>query len=115
VHVRRGAQPALVREAFSWGALFFGWVWLLLHRAWIPAVLLLAGTIVVLLLTPAAARPLVAAGIAVLQGLFGNDMRRWSLERRGFACAHVIAARDEDGALVRLLDRRPDLAEAFAA
>jgi hypothetical protein len=51
----------------------------------------------------------------VLQGLFGNDMRRWSLERRGFACAHVIAARDEDGALVRLLDRRPDLAEAFAA
>ena len=83
-------QPVLVREGFSWGALFFGWIWLLLHRAWLPALLLLAGTIVVILLTPAAARPLVAAGIAVLQGLFGNDLRRWSLERRGFAFAHVV-------------------------
>ncbi len=105
----------LVREGFSWGALFFGWIWLLLHRAWLPALLLLAGAIVIILLTPAAARPLVAAGIAVLQGLLGNDLRRWSLERRGFAFAHVVAARDEDGALVRLLNRRPDLTEAFAA
>ncbi|MBV9652923.1 MAG: DUF2628 domain-containing protein [Acetobacteraceae bacterium] len=114
VHLRRNATPALVREGFSWGAFFFGWIWLLAHRAWIAAALWLAGTIVVIVLTPAAARPLVGVAIAVLQGLFGNDLRRWSLERRGFALAHVVAARDSEGALVRLLDRRPDLAETFA-
>ncbi len=114
MHLRRNAQPALVLEGFSWGAFFFGWIWVLAHRAWIVALLLLAATIIALLFTPAAARPLVAIGIAVLQGLFGNDLRRWSLERRGFALAQVVAARDEEGAMARLLDRRPDLVEAFA-
>jgi hypothetical protein len=36
-------------------------------------------------------------------------MVRWSLARRGFLLAHVLAARTEDEALARLLDRRPDL------
>jgi len=114
VHVRKGREPVLVREAFSWGALFFGWLWLLLHRAWIPGALLLALTILVGVLTGGDGRVLLIGAIAVLQGLFGNDLRCWSLERRGYALAHVVAAPDEDGALVRLLDRRPDLAETFA-
>jgi hypothetical protein len=50
----------------------------------------------------------------VLQGLFGNDLWRWSLERRGYTLAHVVAAADSDSALLRLLQRRPDLAEALA-
>jgi hypothetical protein len=113
-HVRPGSEPVLVREGFSWGALFFGWLWLLLHRAWIPAILLLASGIVIAALTSGDTRLLLLGALAVLQGLFGNDLWRWSLERRGYTLAHVVAAANADGALLRLLQRRPDLAEALA-
>ena len=48
-------------------------------------------------------------GLAWGWGVFGRDLVRWSLARRGFDEAHVIAARDADTALARLLARRPDL------
>jgi Protein of unknown function (DUF2628) len=114
VHVREGAEPLLVREGFSWGALVFGWVWLLLHRAWIPALLLLAAGIAVTALTTDGVRALLAGAIVVLQGLFGNDLRRWGLERRGYRLAHVVGARDAEGALARVLQHQPELAQALA-
>ena len=46
-------------------------------------------------------------------GLFGNDMRRWSLGLRGFTLLEVVSARDETEALGQLLQRRPDLAGRF--
>lgn len=113
-HLRAGAEPVLVREGFSWGALIFGWIWMLLHRAWIPALLLFAAGVIVAALTTDGIRLVLIGVIAAIQGLFGNDLWRWSLERRGYTLAHVVAARDPDGALARLLQRRPDLAEALA-
>jgi hypothetical protein len=108
-HTRPHRAPVLVREAFSWGALVFGPLWLLAHRAWIAGVLLLClGIAVAVLVPPATGVPLLLA-IAWAQGLYGRDLVRWSLARRGFLLAHVIAARDADAALARLLDRRPDL------
>ena len=85
----------LVREGFSWAALILGPVWLLANRAWIPAALTLAAEV-------AAARtwPLGLA-VAVGIGLFGRDLVRWSLARRGFALVHVVAGRDQDEALAR--------------
>jgi uncharacterized protein DUF2628 len=114
VHLRDGSPPVLVREGFSWGALIFGWLWLLLHRAWIPGLLLLAAGIAVVALTTDGVRAILLGAIALLQGLFGNDLRRWSLERRGYRLQHVVAARNVEGALARLLEGRPELAEAIA-
>jgi Protein of unknown function (DUF2628) len=113
-HVRVGAEPVLVREGFSWGALIFGWLWLLLHRAWIPALLLLASGLAIGALTADGLRAVLLGGMIVLQGLFGNDLRRWSLERRGYRLEHVVAARDAEGALARLLQYRPELAQTLA-
>ena len=104
----------LVREGFSWAALIFGWLWLLAHRAWVPALLVFAAGVLAAALTADGLRLILIGAIAAMQGLFGNDLRRWSLERRGYALAYVLAARDSEGALARLLDRRPDLAEALA-
>jgi Protein of unknown function (DUF2628) len=112
-HIRSGAAPVLVREGFSWGALCFGPVWLALHRAWIAAVLTLAATILVIVLASGGATAALLTALIVLLGLSGNDLRRWSLERRGFLLAQVVVARDELEALRRLLDRRPDLRGAF--
>jgi hypothetical protein len=106
-----GQPPVLVEEGFSWGALVFGPFWLLAGRAWIAAALVLAVYIVLGALAPGWSL-LVAS---VLMGLFGHDLRRMSLEHRGYGLAHVVAASNSDLALVRLLARRPDLVDAAVA
>ena len=114
-HLKPGRDPVLVREGFSWGALFFGPLWFAAQRAWIPAALHLA----LLVLVPALIRPpyagITLTAVAVLAGLMGRDLVRWTLERRGYVLAHVLAARDEDGALARLLTYRPEVATSLAA
>lgn len=110
VHLKPDREPVLLREGWSWGAFLFGPFWLLFQRAWVPAALWLALTVVLPALAPAPARPVVGFALSVLAGLLGRDLVRWSLPRRGYELAHVLAARDEEGALARLFAARPDLA-----
>ena len=114
-HLRHGAAPAVVPEGFAWGACFLGPFWLAARRAWVAAALSLAAYALVLALTAGDAEVLLLLGLAVLHGLSGHDLRRWAMERRGFALAQVVFAHDETDALARLLERRPDLAGSFAA
>ena len=107
-----GRAPVLLREGFSWGAFFFGPFWLLAHRAWIPGavallVFALAGGV------RGAAVPLWGV-LAVAAGVFGRDLVRWSWEQRGYHLAHVLAARNGEAALARLLAARTDLAGFYA-
>jgi hypothetical protein len=104
--------PVLVREGFSWGAFLFGPAWLLTHRLWLAALLWLAAVPAAALLLPAGA----AAGLPVLQFLLGcqaRDLLRRALARRGYAEAHVVAERDGERALARLIAERPELASAW--
>jgi hypothetical protein len=112
-HIRSGAAPVLVREGFSWGALFFGPLWLAAHRVWVPAVLSLAAFVLIVLLTEngLAAASLIA--LVVLLGLSGHDLRRWSLDHRGYLLSQVVVGRDELEAMARLLERRPDLKGSY--
>ena len=113
VHLKTDAEPVLLREGWSWGAFVFGPFWLLSQRAWIPGILVLALTLV---LAAAARQPtqgLLSLALGVLLGLLGRDLVRWSLERRGYQLAHVLAARDEGSALGRLLTARTDLAARY--
>jgi hypothetical protein len=107
-HTSGNAAPLLVREGFSWGAFLFGPFWLLAQRAWIPGLLVLCADFAVLL-TPAPVRGVLTLAAAWAAGLFGRDLVRWSLGRRGYDFVHVIAAPDDDAAMARLLARRPDL------
>ncbi len=112
-HIRSGRPPVLVPEGFSWGALVFGPIWLAVHRAWIAAVLTLAATVLIIALAKGGAATALLLALIVLLGLSGHDLRRWSLDHRGYLLAQVIAARDELEALANLLDRRPDLKGSF--
>jgi hypothetical protein len=112
-HLRGGAPPVLVREGWSWGALFFGPLWFASHRAWIPAALDLAALVLAGAVAGGPVRVAVVAALVVGQGLFGRDLLRWSLDFRGYTLAHVLVARDGEAALARLLHRRPDLIGAF--
>ena len=108
-HLRPNRPPVLVKEGFAWGALLFGPLWLLAHRAWVAGVIALA-----VLVLAAAARPSLALGVMVLLGFTGRDLVRWGLGRQGYALAHVVAARNGDDAFLRLLAHRPDLSAGAA-
>jgi hypothetical protein len=113
-HLHTARPPALVRDAFSLGAFLFGPLWLALHRAWIPAVLALAATVLIVALTRAPGTIVLLLGEMVLLGLSGRDLVRWSLARRGYVLLHAVVARDADAALARLLDARAELAGRYA-
>ncbi len=111
--LKHDAEPVLVHEGFAWGALVFGPVWLALHRAWIPAAISLAAFVLIGLLAPRPAATILMVGLAVLLGLTGQDLRRWSLEWRGYLLVHVLAAINRDDAFMRLMTLRPDLAARY--
>ena len=114
LHTRLGEPPELVAEGFAWGALVFGPFWLLARGAALPGLL---GLCVAFLFAVLPA-PYGSAALPVLMwgfGLFGHDLRRWSLARRGYALAGVIRARSQEDALARLFaERRELMAEALA-
>jgi uncharacterized protein DUF2628 len=111
--LRPDAEPVLVREGFSWGALLFGPLWLAAHRAWVPAAISLAAYVMIAVLLPRPTASIVIVGVAVIHGLTGQDLRRWALEWRGYLLAHVLAATDRDDAFMRLMGLRPDLAVRY--
>ncbi len=104
-HLRPGDPPCLLREGFSFAAFLFGFLYLLVHRAWLPATLNLAALLLTLALVRLVGNPAPLLGLAILQGLFALDLRRWSVARRGFTPGPVVAAADHDQALVRLGER----------
>jgi hypothetical protein len=94
---------AFVRDSFSWGAFFFGPLWLLRHQlwlaflGWLAAVLLLwAASYWVGLSSSAVFWSYVA--IAVFLGLEGGMLRGASLRRRGFDIADIVASESRDHA-----------------
>ncbi len=103
----------LVREGFCWGALIFGPFWLAAHRAWIAAALTLAAAVLIVFLTGDGVSAALLVTLIVLLGLSGQDLRRWSLDHRGYLLAQIIVAHTELEALGQLLERRPDLRGMF--
>jgi Protein of unknown function (DUF2628) len=114
-HEKPHASPVLVREGFSLGALVFGPLWLVAHRAWIPAV----ASFLLAILFPLLIRPptsiVLVLGLALLLGFSGRDLVRWSIARRGYLESSIVAGRNEDEAMERLLTGRPDLLERSMA
>jgi hypothetical protein len=108
--LKSDAEPILVKEGFSWGALILGPFWLAAHRAWVAAAISLAAYVLLATVVAQPAAGILAIGLAVILGMTGNDLRRWALEHRGYLLVHVLAAGSKDDAFTRLLTHRPDLA-----
>jgi hypothetical protein len=110
-HEKLNASPVLVREGFSFGALFFGPLWLAAHRAWLPALAMILLTLLALLLTHPPARIILILGLALLAGFSGRDLVRWSVTRRGYLETNIVTGRNQYDAQARLLEARPDLVQ----
>jgi len=112
-HLKPDAEPVLVREGFSWGALILGPLWLAAHRAWVAAGISFAASVLINVLAPEPPAGILSAGLAVILGLTGHDLCSWALEQRGYNLLHVLAGRDRDDAWLRLMTNRPDLAARY--
>jgi hypothetical protein len=112
VHTRDASRPVLVPERFTWAGLLFGPFWLLSRGAWLAGLIALAADFAILFAKIGPAGTVLGFGTAWLIGLFGNDLRRWSLDRRGYRLTEVVAEQDQDAALARLLTRRPELLQS---
>lgn len=107
-----GGDIVPVKEGFCWPALLFGPLWALWHGLWsvalglvaLIALLGAAGAVLGLDVVTAAA---LSMGTATAIGGTANDLRRWTLERRGFSEEGVAMGFGEDAALRRFLDNTP--------
>jgi Protein of unknown function (DUF2628) len=109
-----GRPPLLIREGFSFWAFLFGPFWLFAHRAWLAGLVVLVGLVGVNLL-PDPYGIALALAAHLLLGFQGQDLRRWTLARRGWSLAHVVQAHSAEGALARLLQAEPRLLPLYAA
>ena len=109
-----GKPPLLIPEGFSFWAFLFGPFWLFVHRAWLVGFVVLIG-LVVLNMLPDPYGIALALAAHLLLGFQGQDLRRWTLARRGWSLAHVVQGRDAEGALARLLQAEPRLLPLYAA
>jgi len=124
VHTRRGSldidrDVVIVKEGFSWPAFIFSVIWAIWCRLWLVAIGLLvveviASAMMAWLNTSMTTQAIVAVGLALGLGVFGNDLWRWTLARRGFVMSDVVAAADRDAAEQRYFERHPQLAEEYA-
>ena len=119
VHLRRPVADAvrdfvLIKEGFCWPAALFTAFWAAATGMWLVAIALLAADVGIGMAAGALgfgpAGQVVATvlfGFAV--GLFGNDIRRWTLSRRGFTHVGISSGVDAETAEVRFLQDSPDL------
>jgi len=86
----------LVREGFCWPAFAFNFLWLLWHRLWlvllayVALALVLSAAVEWLNLAPAAAF-VSSLTLQLLLGFEANDLRRWTLARRGYRTVGITA------------------------
>ena len=125
LHLPRDARPGdpaaldeaeLVKDAFSWGAFFFTFLWFFFHRLWLAGlgVLVLVfgfGALLQVLNVHEAAGTVAALLLQALIGLEANSLRRWTLARHGYALVDVVTGADKDEAeakaFARWLAQRP--------
>ncbi len=111
------ARVIFVKEGFSWPAFFFNWVWALFKGLWITALGLFLAEIVLgaavgSLQVSAPAQSIASFTFFVLTGLFGNDLARMELARKGYREAGVVVARNLEAAEQRAFERLPALVRA---
>jgi hypothetical protein len=107
--IDRAEKLVFIKEGFSWPALVFAPIWLLLHRLWWP----LLGYVVLSVALQVAqkalrldpdAMGLVMFGVNLLVAFEADALRRWSLERKGWHTLATVSGRTAEDAERRFFD-----------
>ena len=96
----------LLREGFSWWALIFPLPWLVIKGMWIVLLVALGVQFAIWGLAEAvdlsdAARVILSLSINLILAFEGNNLLRWTYERRGFEEVGLVHGQDLDEAEYR--------------
>jgi len=109
---RRTDDAVLVRDGFHILALLLPVVWLLYHRLWLEALVVLAAGVVLGSLGSwfdiGATAPVASLMLAIFVGLEGSAMKISALRRRGWREWGVVEADNAEDAEIRYLSARHD-------
>ncbi|MGI9386740.1 MAG: DUF2628 domain-containing protein [Methyloligellaceae bacterium] len=105
----RAESILFVKDGFAWLALFFPVLWMLFQRMWL---VLLAFLIIVSALEAGLAAAglgemlagWVTLGASVLFAFQANDLRRWTLARRGYSVAGLVTGRNREECEMRFFE-----------
>ena len=113
VHEKGGVEGEVefVREGFSILAFLFTFLWLWVHRAWLAGFVVLAVDALLALFQSSLGVPeylFIAIQIAISMGvgIFGQDLYRSALERRGFTETGVATGESLEEAEMRYFGKR---------
>ncbi len=103
----RAERVAFVKEGIAWWALVFPVLWLLYHRLWVVLIGFLGVVFLVelaLLLAGfgEAGAALAALVVQILFAMEANDLRRWTLRRRGYRMIGAVTALNRTEAELKL-------------
>lgn len=112
---RNRDEAQFIRDGFAFVAFFIPVVWLLWHRLWVEAALVLVATVGFAVLgqvTGFIGPPLLSLLFSLFFGLEGSALRMMALERRGWRHAGVVEADSSEDAETRYFfgaeDERPE-------
>ena len=119
VYVSSGGQSEAVKQGWSWPAFFFGPIWALIKKLWLPGIgfLLLfigLGSVEGYLQISRGKETaeqfniltsLIGIGVSITFGLKGNRWRESNLESRRFRLQDTVNAESPDAALVQAVMR----------
>lgn len=104
-----GAGIVLVKEGFSFPALLLSWIWLAFNRLWIALCLWIGLTTVTSFLVERTlgveAAMFCSLALQLLLGFEGNDIRRWTLARKGYREVGIVSSSTLEEAERRFFER----------
>lgn len=95
----RAEAVVFVKEGFAWLAMLFPIIWLLFHQMWIVLAVFVAifasveAGVMSMGLSDEVAM-VTSLGMSGILALLANDLRRWSLARRGYRLVELVSGRD---------------------
>ena len=102
-------NTAFVKDGFSWSALFFAAPWMIYRRMWLTLVVYVAVMAALAYAMQRAGGDFGASVVLLVHLLFAleaNNLRRWTLERRGFRLVAVAEGRNIEEAEIRYFSSR---------
>jgi hypothetical protein len=97
-------KTVFVKDGFSWPALFFAVIWMIYRRMWLVLVLYVAVGLAAAFVAQRTGGDVAGFALVLAHVLFAleaNNLRRWTLERRGFRLVGVVEGRNIEEAEVR--------------
>lgn len=117
--IARADATQFIKEGIAWWALLLPMIWLLYHRMWLALLGFLAAAVAleVALYYGGASNSLATLAsilFSIVFAMHANDLRRWTLARRGFALVGAVSGSGQGECELKYFASWPDSGAGLA-